>query len=179
MDVLDLVAFFAMILVLIGPILRRIIVGREDDEFSEEEVKQQRKDVVKELFESLDMEWEDDLLSPTPSKKTPPPPPPPAAAPLLKKEQLKKKFDFHSKFDDYEQVSRFEDHDIETQIQDDAGRHLVSGYLKDKPKQEAYRIKEKATSAYLKQKVKSRRDLMIMHELLSPPKSLRHDELFK
>jgi hypothetical protein len=181
MDLFELIGFIIMAVVLISPIVKKfkeekLLRGNQTvfDKGEQIEVVKDREDVIKEFLKSIDLDIEEE-------KKTPPSPPPPPPLPSRKvsrEEARNAKFAFKGQLSQRHQKSSIEDRHIETNIKDDGGAHLVSKAIAEVPKNQAYSLKEHNPQSYIRTRIvdrESRRDLLLMYEVLSPPLSMRMD----
>ena len=112
--------------------------------------------------------------------KPPPPPPPPIPEKrMTRAEAREKKFAFKGKLAQRHQHSKIEDRHIKSRIKDDGGAHLVSKNIAEVPRNEAYVIKSGRKDSIINVRFNDklhRRNLLLMHEVMSPPISLRTDQ---
>ena len=180
MDFFEFLGFIIMAVVLISPIFKKIkeerlgeaVASGQEDGVEE---KHEREELVKEFLKSLDMDFEEEKAKPPP----PPPPPPVPGKRKTRAEARKEKFAFKGKLSDRHHKSSIEERTVSTSVEDDGGDHLVSEKFAEIPKNKAYVLKERKEGSTLDGRFHdkaSRRDLLLLHELMSPPKSLRMDQ---
>lgn len=181
MSFFELIGFVIMAFVLISPIIKKIKeegIGDTRDQMNDDEdrveEKHEREEIVKEFLKSLDMDFEEEKVKP------PPPPPPPAPGKRMTRAQARKeKFAFKGKLTDRHQTSSIEERHVNTRVEEGGGNHLVSARFSEMPKNKAYVIKERKAGSTLNGRFldkAARRDLLLMHEVMSPPRSLRTEQ---
>lgn len=197
MDFSQLIGFVIVLLVLVLPILQKAIQARYRKKHPEHAPKQEEEeeDEFDQFLHSLDMGEQGLKEKRAAAARSMPPPLPHELeedlssvrkyadeAPQIKQRashqsrRALENFRFRSNLDDYHQVSAVETRQLKERIQPNLDPHVVSLDLEVKPAEIVNRPQVEPMTAHIQRLVRERtigREMILMYEILSPPKSLR------
>lgn len=187
MDLIEVVGFIFMIFVMMFPIFKKTMEERlltEEEKAlsrenppkaprSKEQVKHEQN-IVKEFLESLDIDFDEEEFSQKPPSP-PPPPPPPKVAPN-EGERRKEKFHFESNLGERHNVSKLRSRQLSSSLSS-RPKSLSSDRFKKEERDKNYSVHTEKNSRVkdLLNKKLSLKEMILMQEILSSPKSLRDE----